>query len=212
MNVSDLRREYEADGLRRRDLHVDPLVQFQRWFDQALKQELLDANAMALATADADGAPSARIVLIKGVDEQGITFFTDYGSDKGRDLDANPHAAVVFYWPPLHRQVRMRGSVTKVSREQSEAYFASRPRGAQISAAASDQSQPIETREDLERRAAAIDEQSGDDPIPCPTHWGGYHLRPDTIEFWQGRPDRLHDRFRYTRDADGSWTITRLSP
>ena len=146
MNVSDLRREYEANGLRRWDLHVDPLVQFQRWFDEALAADMLDANAMTLATADADGAPSARIVLIKGVDEQGVTFFTDYDSDKGRDLDANPRAAVEFYWPPMHRQVRMRGLVTKVSREESEQYFASRPRGAQISAAASNAAPRRSTR------------------------------------------------------------------
>ncbi len=211
MNVSDLRREYEANGLRRWDLHVDPLVQFQRWFDEALAADMLDANAMTLATADADGAPSARIVLIKGVDEQGVTFFTDYDSDKGRDLDANPRAAVEFYWPPMHRQVRMRGLVTKVSREESEQYFASRPRGAQISAAASDQSQPIKSREDLERRAAEIDAQFGNDPVPCPSNWGGYRLCPEVVEFWQGRPDRLHDRFRYTRRVDG-WDIQRLAP
>jgi pyridoxamine 5'-phosphate oxidase len=212
MNVSDLRREYDAGGLRKDDLDSDPIAQFQRWFDDALSADMLDANAMTLATADAQGAPSARVVLVKGIDANGITFYTHYDSDKGRDLEVNPRASVVFYWAPLHRQVRMQGAVTKVSREKSQQYFAARPRGAQIGAAALDQSRPLASRQALDRLAADIDARHKDQPIPCPGNWGGYRLVPDTIEFWQGRPNRLHDRFRYARQQEGTWLIQRLAP
>jgi pyridoxamine 5'-phosphate oxidase len=211
MNVEDLRREYEGRGLRETDVDTDPIVQFGRWFDDALRAEIQDANAMTLATASADGAPSARTVLIKGYDASGFVFYTNYASAKGRDLAANGRAALLFYWSPLSRQVRIRGTVTKTSRQQSEAYFASRPRGAQISAAASAQSAVIASRETLEQIAADIAAGYEGKAIPCPDNWGGYIVKPDAIEFWQGLPNRLHDRLLYTRDGDG-WKIERLAP
>jgi pyridoxamine 5'-phosphate oxidase len=211
MNVEDLRREYEGRGLRETDVDPDPIVQFGRWFEAAVRAEIQDANAMTLATAGADGAPSARTVLIKGYDADGFVFYTNYGSAKGRDLAANPRAALQFYWSPLSRQVRIRGTVSKTSRRQSEAYFASRPRGAQISAAASAQSHVIASRETLEQIAADIASGYEGKAIPCPDNWGGYIVKPDAIEFWQGLPNRLHDRLRYTRAGDG-WNIERLAP
>lgn len=212
MAISDLRREYEAHGLRKADLDPDPMVLFQRWFDQAIQADILDANAMTLATVSAKGAPSARIILIKGIQSGGVTFFTNYNSDKGRDLEANPNAALMFYWPPLHQQVRIAGQVEKVSRRESEEYFASRPRGSQISAAVSPQSQPLASRDDLDHLADELEEKLKGQPVPCPPNWGGYRLVPDRVEFWQGRPNRLHDRFRYTRQPAGGWIIDRLAP
>lgn len=208
MTLADLRREYEGRGLRRADLDADPVAQFGRWMDDAIKAELPDATAMTLATASAAGAPSARIVLLKGYGADGFTFFTSYGSRKAHDLEANPRAAMVFYWQPLERQVRIEGDVTRTTRTESEAYFASRPRGSQISAAASAQSEPVADRAALEEIAAAID-AAGD--VPCPDNWGGYRLTPTAFEFWLGRENRLHDRFRYDRDGD-AWRIERLGP
>jgi pyridoxamine 5'-phosphate oxidase len=211
MNVEDLRREYEGHGLHQSDVDPDPIAQFGRWFNDALSAGVLDANALSLATADADGMPSVRTVLIKGYDAAGFVFYTNYASGKGLDLAANPRAAMMFYWQPLSRQVRIAGTVTQTSRAQSEAYFAVRPRGAQISAAASAQSKAIPSRDALERIAADIAAGYEGRDIPCPDNWGGYIVRPQTIEFWQGRPDRLHDRLRYTRREDG-WKIQRLAP
>src|SRR4051794_5726943 len=162
---------------------------------------------MVLATAGVDGRPAARVVLLKGIDERGLVFYTHYDSDKGRQLAANPRAALVFYWAPLDRQVRIEGTVEKTSQEESEAYFASRPRGSQLGAWASPQSRPLTSREELERRAAAVAERFADGDIPLPEGWGGFRVRPEVVEFWQGRPSRLHDRLRYVQDPEGGWRI-----
>jgi pyridoxamine 5'-phosphate oxidase len=210
-NLSDMRRDFNQADLSRNDLSPDPLKQFELWLDQAIKAEILDPTAMTLATADDHGRPAARIVLLKRLDH-GLCFYTNYHSAKGQQLAANPHAAMVFYWPQMDRQIRFEGTVEKVSREQSEAYFKSRPLGSQISAAASDQSKPIASRQILEDHAAAIGRQAQQAPLELPEFWGGYRLIPDRAEFWVGRPSRLHDRFAYSKLADGSWQIERLCP
>ena len=210
--LSGLRHEYEAHGLRRADLHSDPLEQFRAWFSAAIAADIRDVNAMTLATATPEGKPSARIVLLKGLDERGFSFFTNYDSDKGRDLAANPYAALVFYWLKLERQVRISGPVERTSREDSAAYFHSRPEGARLGAWVSKQSEVIDSRQILDARLEAMKERFEDGEISLPPHWGGYRVRPEQIEFWQGRPNRLHDRFRYTRQADGTWKIDRLAP
>ena len=210
MNVSDVRREYIREGLRRRDLDPDPIAQFLKWLGEAKAAHPDDFTSMVLATADRSGRPSARVVLLKGCDERGFVFFTHYDSRKGRDLAENPRAALVFYWPEFDRQVRVEGTIEKTSREQSEAYFQSRPLGARIGAAVSRQSEPIASREELERAVRETAEHFGD-TVPCPDSWGGYRVVPDEIEIWQGRENRLHDRFRYRRQPEG-WTIDRLSP
>jgi|SRR5215218_4743440 len=210
MNVSDVRREYIREGLRRRDLDPDPIAQFLKWLGEAKAAHPDDFTSMVLATADRSGRPSARVVLLKGCDERGFVFFTHYDSRKGRDLAENPRAALVFYWPEFDRQVRVEGTIEKTSREESEAYFQSRPLGARIGAAVSRQSEPIASREELERAVRETAEHFGD-TVPCPDSWGGYRVVPDEIEIWQGRENRLHDRFRYRRQPEG-WTIDRLSP
>lgn len=208
--LADLRREYRLARLELEDIALDPLVEFERWLAQALEAELVEPYAMTLATATPDGVPSARIVLLRGVDPRGLTFFTDYRSRKGQDLSANPRAALCFYWGELERQVRVTGTVEKVSREESAAYFATRPRGSQLGAWASTQSSVLATRDELEARwndlAAKYPEQ-----VPLPEHWGGFRVRPESFEFWQGRESRLHDRFVYTREGD-AWRIERLAP
>ncbi|WP_251863957.1 pyridoxamine 5'-phosphate oxidase [Achromobacter sp. Marseille-Q4962] len=209
MSVSDLRQSYEKYVLLESEAAASPMAQFARWFDEALAAKVPEPNAMTLATVDASGQPTARIVLVKGYDERGFTFFTNYESRKGLDLLAEPRACLLFFWQPLERQVRIEGRVEKVPAEESDAYFASRPLGSRIGAWASRQSQPI-TREELEAREREFREQFGDNP-PRPPHWGGYRLTPSTMEFWQGRPSRLHDRLRYTADGQG-WKIERLSP
>jgi len=212
MNLADLRREFTHGGFDVSEADPDPIRQFLMWFAAADSAGVPDANAMTLATATSDGVPSARIVLLKGADAKGFQFFTNYQSDKARDLEANPRAALVFYWGALDRQVRVTGTVARVSREVSEVYFRSRPRGARIGAWASDQSRVIPDRTALEERVAEIERKYPGEEVPLPPFWGGYRLAPDTIEFWQGRPSRLHDRIRYTRQPDGDWLIERLSP
>jgi pyridoxamine 5'-phosphate oxidase len=208
----DPRYEHAAVGLRRRDLDPDPIKQFSNWFTAAIEAAIRDVNAMSLATAGPDRKPSVRVVLLKGFDQDGFVFFTNYESEKGKQLDANPHAALGFYWIELDRQIRVSGTVEKTSREESEHYFHSRPLGSQLAAWASRQSEVVDARRVLDARFAEMSERYADGEVPLPPHWGGYRLKPEMIEFWQGRPNRLHDRFRYTRKADGSWLIDRLAP
>jgi pyridoxamine 5'-phosphate oxidase len=214
MSIADLRREYARARLDEADVSHDPFVEFSRWFAQALEAQAKDANAMTLATATADGAPSARIVLLKGFDERGFVFFSDYRSRKGGELEANPRAALVFYWSELDRQVRITGGVALASHEESERYFRSRPRGSRLGAWASYQSRVIPARTTLEADLREVEARFGENgEIPLPPHWGGYRVVPDTIEFWQGRESRLHDRIRYVRENGGrGWRIERLSP
>lgn len=235
MTISDLRREYNLTGLRRSELESDPLVQFRKWFDQAagarvggrLRRffirlyeslllatgaELKDVNAMTLATADKQGRPSARVVLLKGLDERGFIFYTNYHSRKGLELAENSNAALVFYWQDLERQVCITGQASRVPEAESDKYFLSRPRGSRIAAWASEQSQTVKDRSALEARWRLFEKKHPDEQVPRPPHWGGFVLKPNAIEFWQGRPNRMHDRFRYTRQGDGSWLIERVSP
>ncbi len=206
-----LRREYQQTGLRRSDLTPDPLDLWRRWLADAEHAGLAEANAMVVATVDADGRPSVRTVLCKRADERGFAFFTNYDSRKGRAIAAQPAVALLFAWHPLSRQVIVNGVATRLSRAESEAYFATRPRGAQISATASEQSRPVADRAALEARVADVGAAYDGKDVPCPPGWGGYVVRPDTVEFWQGRNDRLHDRLRYTSTQSG-WQVERLSP
>ena len=206
------RYEHAAHGLRRSDLDADPIKQFSNWFTAAIEAGIRDVNAMSLATTGGDAKPSVRVVLLKGFDQDGFVFFTNYESEKGKQLEANPYAALAFYWIELDRQIRVSGKAGKTSRKESQAYFHSRPVGSQLSAWASRQSEVIDGRRVLDARMAEVTERFGDKPIPLPPHWGGYRVKPEVIEFWQGRPNRLHDRFRYTRRADGSWLVERLAP
>jgi pyridoxamine 5'-phosphate oxidase len=208
----DLRLEYGKARLLESDVLPDPVGQFQRWFDEARAVGIPEANAMTLATADASGRPSARVVLLKGLDSRGFSFFTNYDSRKGREIAANPRVSLCFYWQPLERQVRIEGTVEKTSREESEAYFRTRPLEAQIGAWVSRQSEVIASREELERRQAELAARFAGAPVPLPDFWGGYRVVPESVEFWQGRPGRLHDRLRYERSAAGAWVIRRLSP
>jgi len=206
------RYEHAARGLRRRDLDPDPIKQFSNWFTAAIEAEIRDVNAMSLATAGRDAKPSVRVVLLKGFDQDGFVFFTNYESEKGGQLEANPYASLAFYWIELDRQIRIAGKTEKTSRRESEGYFHSRPIGSQLGAWASRQSEVLDGRRVLDARMVEMTERFGDNPIPLPPHWGGYRVKPDTMEFWQGRPNRLHDRFRYRRQTDGSWLIERLAP
>jgi pyridoxamine 5'-phosphate oxidase len=212
MNLAELRIDYEAPPLRETDLDADPVRQFQQWLAAALAAGLAEPHAMTLATATPDGVPSARVVLLRGCDERGFAFYTNFDSRKGRELAANPRAALVFYWHPLHRQVRVEGTVERVADAEADDYFRSRPRGSQVGAWASPQSEVIAGRELLEQRLAAVLAQYPDGPLPRPPFWGGYRVRPTALEFWQGQPSRLHDRFRYTLLGDGTWRRERLGP
>ncbi|HTX20682.1 MAG TPA: pyridoxamine 5'-phosphate oxidase [Candidatus Aquilonibacter sp.] len=234
MAIADIRREYSRGGLRRADLDTNPIAQFQKWFAQAAVQGSgsywrrigialfklwhallghapVDANAMVLATVDKNGIPSTRTVLLKGIDERGFVFFTGYDSRKGRELSENPHAALTFYWPDWERQICVAGTVEKVPRGETEIYFKSRPRGSQLSAWASNQSDILADRAALEARWNEMEKKFPNE-VPLPEDWGGFVLKPRRIEFWQGRPSRLHDRFGYARQADGSWKLERLAP
>lgn len=210
MSIADIRQNYGKFELVESEAADNPFDQFALWFGQAVEAGVAEVNAMTLATVDAQGQPSARIVLLKGYDEQGFCFYTNYQSRKGRELEHHPQASLLFFWPTLERQVRLEGLVSKVSAEESDTYYASRPLGSRIGAWVSPQSQPV-SREVLEQRTAELTESLGSNPSR-PPHWGGYRLAPAAIEFWQGRPSRLHDRLLYTRAAGGTWERTRLAP
>jgi pyridoxamine 5'-phosphate oxidase len=210
-HLSRLRKEYARAGLRESDADRDPIEQFRRWFDEALAADLHEPNAMTLATSTPDGRPSARIVLLKGFDERGFVFYTNYEGRKGEELAANPRAALVLYWGELERQVRIEGRVSLVPDEESDAYFEGRPRGSQLGAWASEQSRPAKDRGVLEERLRELEAEHGDREVPRPPFWGGYRVEPEVIEFWQGRENRLHDRLRYRRSYEG-WKVERLQP
>lgn len=209
--IADLRREYASRALGEDQAEADPIRQFTTWFDEAASAQILDVNAMTLATTTADGDPDARIVLLKGFDDDGFAFFTNYDSAKGRDLAAHPRACLLFFWVELERQVRITGSVTKVSRSESEEYFHSRPFESQVGAWASAQSTTVTDRAVLETRYAELTAQYAGQSVPLPAFWGGYRVTPERVEFWQGRPSRLNDRLLYSRDTSG-WSRSRLAP
>jgi pyridoxamine 5'-phosphate oxidase len=208
----DIRIDYAKGELSESSILPDAIAQFALWFDDAAVANLAQANVMTLATAGADGAPSARVLLLKGFDSRGFVFFTNFTSRKARELDANPRVAMVFFWESLQRQVRIEGMVQRLGRNENEEYFRTRPREAQVSAWASHQSDQIASRELLEAQQKELEARFAGGPVPLPDFWGGYRLVPQSIEFWQGRAARLHDRICYTRGGDGSWTIRRLQP
>jgi pyridoxamine 5'-phosphate oxidase len=210
-HVARLRHEYARAGLKESDADPDPVEQFRRWFDEALAADLHEPNAMTLATATPDGRPSARVVLLKGFDERGFVFYTNYEGRKAKELEINPYCALVFYWGELERQVRVEGRAVRILDEESDAYFESRPRGSQLGAWVSEQSRPVRDRDTLEERLRELEAEYEGREVPRPPFWGGYRVEPETIEFWQGRENRLHDRLRYRR-SEGGWKIERLQP
>src|SRR2546423_5126807 len=210
--IADIRRDYKLESLAESDVHPNAIDQFTRWWNEALKSKIDEVNAMTLATASRDGLPSARIVLLKGYDKNGFVFYTNYNSFKGQQLAENPRACLVFFWKELERQVRITGLVEKVSAAESDAYFSSRPPGSQIGALVSPQSRVIESRTWLEEREKAYAKDLSGKQLTRPSHWGGYRVKPICIEFWQGRPSRLHDRIQYTLKEDATWMIERLAP
>lgn len=209
---ADLRRDYALAGLSEKDLARDPFRQFEKWFGEAEAAKIVDANAMVLATAARDGRPSARTVLLRGLDGRGFVFYTNYESRKGRELEANPRATLLFVWHVLERQVTVEGALARVPREESETYFHSRPRPSQLAAWASPQSSIIAGRSVLEDGLKILEKKYAGREVPLPPFWGGFRLVPESVEFWQGRRSRLHDRLRYRRSADGGWTVERLGP
>jgi pyridoxamine 5'-phosphate oxidase len=211
MTIADLRKEYTLNGLDVTDVAPNPITQFRQWFDAALQAGIPEPNAMHLATVSAEGYPSGRIVLVKGVDERGFAFYTNYESQKGRELINHPMASLTFFYPELERQIRIEGRVEKVSPEESDQYFNSRPRGSQLGAWVSPQSEIIANRAELENRQQELEKQFAEQSVPRPPHWGGFRVVPDRVEFWQGRPSRLHDRIRY-RLLAGDWIIERIAP
>ncbi|NET71894.1 MAG: pyridoxamine 5'-phosphate oxidase [Sphaerospermopsis sp. SIO1G2] len=211
-NIADLRKDYTLQDLDKKDIDNNPFVQFKIWFDQAIAAQLPEPNAMTLATSTPDGKPSARMVLLKNFDERGFVLFTNYNSHKGQEIAANPHAALVFWWAELERQVRIVGSVEKISAQESDGYFEVRPHNSRLGAWASNQSEVIANREVLEAQLQELQRKYENQSVPRPPHWGGFRVIPHEIEFWQGRSSRLHDRLLYTQLSDGSWKIERLSP
>jgi pyridoxamine 5'-phosphate oxidase len=209
--VARLRKEYTRAGLKESETDPNPVEQFRRWFDEALAADLHEPNAMTLATATPDGRPSARIVLLKGFDERGFVFYTNYGGRKSNELEANPYCALLFYWGELERQVRVEGHASRISAAESDAYFEGRPRGSQLGAWASEQSRPVEGRDTLEKRLRELEAAYEGREVPRPPFWGGYRVEPEVIELWQGRENRLHDRLRYSR-VGAAWRLVRLQP
>ena len=212
INLESQRREYLSDGLSRRDLAADPLVQFGRWMQQALEAQIPDPTAMVAATVSADGQPSQRLVLLKHFDGRGFVFYSNYDSRKALELAGNPRISLLFPWNAINRQIKIRGAGQRVGREESAAYFSARPRGSQLAAMASKQSRVLESRENLLAAFKQLDERYRGAEVPLPEDWGGYRVNANEYEFWQGRPDRLHDRFRYSRGAADDWIIERLAP